>query len=93
MNWDAIFGAANFVALIAWVALAFLPRWPALLSALLSQRGHSSVGKGFGHLRPNSTKRGFKSRQWHWPLTSESLFKRGSVRVSVCPLSVVSRET
>lgn len=35
MNWDAIFGAANMVALIAWVALVFLPRWPALLSALL----------------------------------------------------------
>jgi len=35
MSWDAIFGAANMVALIAWVALVFLPRWPALLSALL----------------------------------------------------------
>lgn len=35
MSWDAIFGAANLVALIAWAALVFLPRWPALLSALL----------------------------------------------------------
>lgn len=35
MSWDAIFGAANLLALLSWVALAFLPRWPALLSALL----------------------------------------------------------
>ncbi|MEP2737166.1 MAG: ABA4-like family protein [Erythrobacter sp.] len=35
MSWDAIFGAANLLALISWVALVFLPRWPALLSALL----------------------------------------------------------
>ena len=35
MSWDAIFGAANMIALIAWVALVFLPRWPALMSALL----------------------------------------------------------
>ncbi len=35
MSWDAIFGAANLVAMIAWAALVFLPRWPALLSALL----------------------------------------------------------
>ncbi len=35
MNWDAIFGAGNLVAIIAWAALIFLPRWPALLSALL----------------------------------------------------------
>ncbi|MDA0820235.1 MAG: ABA4-like family protein [Proteobacteria bacterium] len=35
MNWDAIFGAANMVALMAWIALVFLPRWPALLGALL----------------------------------------------------------
>lgn len=35
MNWDAIFGAANLMALISWAALILLPRWPALLSALL----------------------------------------------------------
>ncbi|QIG53391.1 DUF4281 domain-containing protein [Altererythrobacter sp. BO-6] len=35
MNWDAIFGAANLLALISWAALILLPRWPALLSALL----------------------------------------------------------
>jgi hypothetical protein len=35
MSWDAVFGAANLVALISWIALVFLPRWPALLSALL----------------------------------------------------------
>lgn len=35
MNWDAIFGAANMLALIAWAILILLPRWPALLSAIL----------------------------------------------------------
>ncbi|HEX5644494.1 MAG TPA: ABA4-like family protein [Erythrobacter sp.] len=35
MNWDAIFGGANLLALISWAALILLPRWPALLSALL----------------------------------------------------------
>lgn len=35
MTWDAVFGAANLAALIAWVALILLPRWPALLSGLL----------------------------------------------------------
>lgn len=35
MSWDGIFGAANLVAIIAWTALILLPRWPALLSALL----------------------------------------------------------
>ena len=35
MNWDAIFGAANLLALVAWAALILLPRWPALLSAIL----------------------------------------------------------
>ena len=35
MSWDAIFGAANMFALISWVALILLPRWPALLSAIL----------------------------------------------------------
>lgn len=33
--WDQIFSAVNLVALIAWVALIVLPRWPALLSAVL----------------------------------------------------------
>ena len=35
MSWDAVFISANLTALIAWAALVFLPRWPALLSALL----------------------------------------------------------
>lgn len=35
MSWDAIFGAANMFALSSWVALVLLPRWPALLSAIL----------------------------------------------------------
>lgn len=33
--WDGIFGAANVLALLAWIALILLPRWPALLSAIL----------------------------------------------------------
>ena len=35
MSWDAIFGGANMLALLSWAALILLPRWPALLSALL----------------------------------------------------------
>ena len=35
MEWSAIFGTVNLLALIAWVALILLPRWPALLSAVL----------------------------------------------------------
>jgi len=35
MNWDAIFGGANILAMICWAGLIFLPRWPALLSALM----------------------------------------------------------
>ncbi|WP_454596997.1 ABA4-like family protein [Qipengyuania sp. SM2507] len=35
MAWDAIFGAANMLALVMWVGLILLPRWPALLSAAL----------------------------------------------------------
>ncbi|MFZ9395114.1 MAG: ABA4-like family protein [Erythrobacter sp.] len=35
MSWDSIFGAVNMLALISWLALILLPRWPALLSALL----------------------------------------------------------
>lgn len=33
--WDIAFGAANLVALVMWVALILLPRWPALLAAIL----------------------------------------------------------
>lgn len=35
MSWDTVFSLANMFALICWVALAFLPRWPALLAAIL----------------------------------------------------------
>lgn len=35
MNWDAVFGAVNLLALAGWAALILLPRWPALLSAVL----------------------------------------------------------
>ncbi|XUU59490.1 ABA4-like family protein [Erythrobacter sp. HA6-11] len=35
MSWDTVFSIANMYALICWVALAFLPRWPALLAAIL----------------------------------------------------------
>ena len=35
MNWDAVFGAVNLLAMIAWAALILLPRWPALLSGVL----------------------------------------------------------
>ncbi len=35
MDWALVFTAVNGLAMIAWVALAFLPRWPALLSAVL----------------------------------------------------------
>ena len=33
--WDTAFAAANLLALIMWVALILLPRWPALLAAVL----------------------------------------------------------
>lgn len=33
--WDQIFSVINLIALLAWIALIILPRWPALLSALL----------------------------------------------------------
>ena len=33
--WDTAFAAANLLALVMWVALIFLPRWPALLAAVL----------------------------------------------------------
>lgn len=35
MDWNAVFGTVNMLALIAWTALILLPRWPALLSAIL----------------------------------------------------------
>jgi hypothetical protein len=35
MDWNWIFGAVNIAALVAWVALIVLPRWPALLSGIL----------------------------------------------------------
>lgn len=35
MAWAALFGAVNLLALVAWAALILLPRWPALLSAIL----------------------------------------------------------
>ena len=35
MDWAFVFNAVNLLALIAWVALILLPRWPALLSAVL----------------------------------------------------------
>ncbi|MDY7097617.1 MAG: ABA4-like family protein [Pseudomonadota bacterium] len=35
MDWGAVFSSANIVALIAWVGLIALPRWPVMLSAIL----------------------------------------------------------
>ncbi|UYV14258.1 ABA4-like family protein [Porphyrobacter sp. ULC335] len=35
MSWAFIFSAVNMLALVGWVALILLPRWPALLSAVL----------------------------------------------------------
>lgn len=35
MDWAFAFSAVNMLALVGWVALIFLPRWPALLSAVL----------------------------------------------------------
>lgn len=35
MNWDMMFSGANMLALVAWAGLIALPRWPALLSAIL----------------------------------------------------------
>lgn len=34
-GWEQLFNAVNLLAMVAWVALIFLPRWPALLAALL----------------------------------------------------------
>ncbi|MDG5748840.1 ABA4-like family protein [Qipengyuania sp. XHP0207] len=33
--WETLFGIANTLALIMWAALILLPRWPALLAAVL----------------------------------------------------------
>ena len=33
--WDTAFAAANLLALVLWVSLILLPRWPALLAAVL----------------------------------------------------------
>lgn len=33
--WDGIFGAVNLVALVAWIGLILLPRWPTLLTFIL----------------------------------------------------------
>jgi len=35
IDWDAWFSMVNLLALIAWVGLILLPRWPALLSGVL----------------------------------------------------------
>lgn len=35
MSWEAIFTTANMLAMLLWAALILLPRWPALLSAIL----------------------------------------------------------
>ncbi len=33
--WQTVFGAGNILAMLMWVALILLPRWPALLAAIL----------------------------------------------------------
>ena len=35
MSWASLFGIVNLMALVAWVALILLPRWPTLLAACL----------------------------------------------------------
>lgn len=35
IDWNAMFSMANLLAMIAWVALILLPRWPTLLAAVL----------------------------------------------------------
>lgn len=35
MDWAVVFNAVNLLALGGWIALVVLPRWPALLSAVL----------------------------------------------------------
>lgn len=33
--WDGVFGTANLLAMVMWAMLILLPRWPALLAAVL----------------------------------------------------------
>ncbi|MEO0464548.1 MAG: ABA4-like family protein [Pseudomonadota bacterium] len=35
MDWSPVFSAVNILALVAWVGLIALPRWPALLSGIM----------------------------------------------------------
>ncbi|PKP65263.1 MAG: DUF4281 domain-containing protein [Alphaproteobacteria bacterium HGW-Alphaproteobacteria-9] len=35
MDWGLVFNAVNIIAAVGWAALILLPRWPALLSAVL----------------------------------------------------------
>lgn len=35
MDWGLVFSTVNLVALVAWIGLIVLPRWPALLSGIL----------------------------------------------------------
>lgn len=35
MDWGFVFSAVNLMALAAWIGLIALPRWPALLSAIM----------------------------------------------------------
>ncbi|MFN3989936.1 MAG: ABA4-like family protein [Erythrobacter sp.] len=35
MDWNLLFNLVNLLALIAWVSLILLPRWPALLSGVM----------------------------------------------------------
>lgn len=35
MGWTFVFSAVNMLALVGWASLILLPRWPALLSAVL----------------------------------------------------------
>jgi hypothetical protein len=35
MDWALVFKIVNLLALLGWIALILLPRWPALLSAIL----------------------------------------------------------
>jgi hypothetical protein len=35
IDWSVLFNAVNLLAMIAWVALILLPRWPVLLSGVL----------------------------------------------------------
>ncbi|MDP2131825.1 MAG: ABA4-like family protein [Erythrobacter sp.] len=35
IDWGLVFNAVNIIAVVGWAALILLPRWPALLSAVL----------------------------------------------------------